>query len=163
MRMGIAIAASCLAWAAPAAAEEKLLDLSKPEVVAQATRDAGYKAELKTNSKGEPFISSSTNGSDFSIEFYGCKGKSDCGSFQFYSWYKKEPLYTLELANEWNAKKRFMKIAIDGEGDLSQFMDWSAVGPVSQKNFADMLDWYTVMDSELSKFLKDKRDNGAKD
>lgn len=146
--------------AAPAIAEDKadkMLDLSNPEVVAAAVRDAGYKAELKTNSKGEPYISSSTNGSDFTVEFYGCEGVKSCGSFQFYSWYKKDPLYTLELVNEWNAKKRFMKIAIDGDGDLAQYMDFTAVGQSSQKAFADMLDWYTVMDADLGKFLSEKR------
>lgn len=155
---GLALAAAMWGTGAAAADDAKMLDLSKPEVVAQATRDAGYRAELKTNSKGEPFISSATNGSDFTIEFYGCKAKIDCGSLQFYSFYKKDAYYTLEMVNEWNARKRFMKIAIDSDGDLSQYMDFTAIGAQSQKTFADMLDWYTVMDSELSKFLKEKRD-----
>lgn len=155
------IAAMLGAVAVPAMAQDKtdkMLDLTNPEVVASAIKDAGYKAELKANDKGEPVISSSTNGSAFTVEFYGCKEeKKGCGSFQFYSWYKKDPLYTVELANDWNAKKRFMKIAIDGDGDLSQYMDFTAVGHASQKAFEDMLDWYTVMDADLGKFLSEKR------
>ena len=151
-------AAMALATTPAMAAEEKMLDLSNPETVAAAVKDAGYKAELKTNDKGEPFISSSTNGSEFTIEFYGCEEKINCGSFQFYSWYKKDPFYTLELVNDWNAKKRFMKLAIDSDGDMGQYMDFSSVGLFNQKAFADMLDWYTVMDAELGKFLSEKRE-----
>jgi len=49
--------------AVDAAAQDKLLDLRQPSVVADALRQAGYKAEMKTNSKGEPYIDSSANGS----------------------------------------------------------------------------------------------------
>jgi hypothetical protein len=151
--------ALAIAWATPAAAQKEtdLLDLSDPKQVAQAMVAAGYKAELKSNSKGEPFITSSTNGQSFTVEFYGCKGAKECGSFQFYSWFKKDPFYTLELVNEWNAGKRFLKLAIDKDGDLSQFMDFTAVGRVERKAFADMIDWYTVMDGDLGTFLKEKR------
>ncbi|HWK36779.1 YbjN domain-containing protein [Sphingomonas sp.] len=160
------VAAVALAGAsgpATAAEQEKYLDLSNPEVVASAIRTAGYKAELKTNSKGEPLIASSTNGSDFTVEFYGCnEARKGCGSFQFYAWYKKDPFYTLEMINEWNAKKRFLKVAIDGDGDLAQSMDFTSVGRVNQTAFADMLDWYTVMDGELGKFLSEKRTAAGK-
>jgi hypothetical protein len=156
------VAAGLVLAAAPAmAAQDKMLDLSNPATVAAAVKEAGYKAELKTNSKGEPFIASSTNGSEFTVEFYGCKEKINCGSFQFYAWYRKDPFYTIALTNEWNAKKRFLKLAIDGDGDLAQYMDFSAVGRYDQEAFADMLDWYTVMDGELGKFLSEKRDEAA--
>lgn len=67
------------------AAQDKLLDLRQPTIVAEALHQAGYKAELKTNSKGEPYIESSTNRSSFTIEFYNCTGLIDCTSYQFAS------------------------------------------------------------------------------
>lgn len=152
--------AMAMAMTTPAAAQDTLIDTTKPAVVAAALRDAGYKAELKTNAKGEPFISSATNGSPFTIEFYGCKGATDCGSMQFYSWYKKDPLYTIALANEWNAAKRFVKVAIDGDGDFAMYMDVTSVGKMTKAAFADWVDWYEVMDAELDKFISGKR--GAK-
>lgn len=154
--IAIALLASSLAPAA-AQAQDRLLDLRQPTVVAAALHDAGYKAELKTNSKGEPYILSGANGSDFTIEFYGCTGLKDCGSYQFSSWYKADPLFTLAFANEWNVKKRFLKLAIDADGNLNEYMDFTARGKTTYANFADIVDWYATMDSELAKFVSEKR------
>jgi hypothetical protein len=139
------------------AAEDKLLDLRQPSVVADALREAGYKAELKKNDKGEPYILSSANGTNFTIEFYNCTGMADCSSYQFESWYKAEPLFTLALANEWNTKKRFLKVAIDNDGNLNEYMDFTAVGKTTYANFADIVDWYQTMDASLAKFLDEHR------
>ena len=136
---------------------DRLLDLRQPTVVAAALRDAGYKAELKTNSKGEPYVLSGANGSDFTVEFYGCTGVKDCGSYQFSSWYKAEPLFTAALANEWNLKKRFLKVAVDNDGNLNEYMDFTATGKTTFANFADIVDWYQTMDSTLAKFVSEKR------
>jgi hypothetical protein len=152
----IALLASSIMPAA-ASAQDRLLDLRQPTVVAAALHEAGYKAEVKTNSKGEPYVLSAANGSDFTIEFYGCTGVKDCGSYQFSSWYKAEPLFTLALANEWNLKKRFLKLAVDADGNLDEYMDFTAVGKTTFANFADIVDWYSTMDSELAKFVSEKR------
>ena len=137
--------------------KERLLDLRQPSVVVQALHDAGYKAELKTNKAGEPYVLSGANGSSFTIEFYGCTGVKDCGSYQFSSWYKAEPLFTPELANEWNRDKRFLKIVVTKEGTLDEWMDFSAIGKTTFANFADIVDWYQTMDADLAKFLDEKR------
>jgi hypothetical protein len=156
MRFAV-LAAAAVMIAAPANAQDKLFDASKPPEVANALRAAGYKAELKTNKQNEPYISSSANGSSFTIEFYGCKVLTDCGSMQFYGWYKKEPFQTLAMVNEWNSNKRFLKLSIDKDGDLALWMDVAGVGKMTQAAFADWVDWYSVMDSELDKFLTEKR------
>lgn len=137
--------------------KERLLDLRQPPVVVQALHDAGYKAELKINKAGEPYVLSGANGSSFTIEFYGCTGVKDCGSYQFSSWYKAEPLFTPELANEWNRDKRFLKIVVTKEGTLDEWMDLTAIGKTTFANFADIVDWYQTMDADLAKFLEAKR------
>ncbi|MDB5703739.1 MAG: YbjN protein [Sphingomonas bacterium] len=164
MRRLIAILAPLLGMtiAGQAAAQDKLLDLRQPTIVVGALHDAGYKAELKQNSKGEPYVLSSANGSDFTIEFYGCTGQNDCGSYQFSSWYKAEPLFTIALANEWNVGKRFLKIAVDKDGNLNEYMDFTAIGKTTQANFADIVDWYQVMDADLAKFVAAKKTPAAK-
>lgn len=143
---------------APAMAEDRVIDIRQPDVVAAAVREAGYKAELKTDKDGEPLITSAANGSTFTIYFYGCTKGKDCGSLQFFSWYKADAIFTPAFINEWNATKRWIKIAIDKDGDLSMYMDVTSVGKTTYANFADAFDWYTVMDSEFSKFLAAKRD-----
>lgn len=150
-------AALVAAAAMPVAAQDVLIDGTDPAVIATAVQAAGYKAELTKNAQGEPFIKSAANGDSFTIEFYGCKGEKNCTSFQFFSWFKKEPAFTPALANDWNANKRFIKAAIDKDGDLALYMDVTGVGKMTQANFADALDWFTVMQGEMQKFLADRR------
>jgi hypothetical protein len=142
------------------AAPDRMLDLGKVEVVAAAVRDAGYKAEIKRNSKGEPYIVSAANGSPFTIEFYGCKPDTGCSSLQFYSWFKKKAGFTPELANDWNADKRFLKIYIDKDGDLGTSMDITTTGKLTYANFADVIDWWSVMSADLDAFVEKRTSEG---
>ncbi|MGN7159705.1 YbjN domain-containing protein [Sphingomonas sp. SAFR-052] len=149
-----------LLWAAAALAapDDAMLDLRQPGNVVTALQRAGYKGELKLNKGGEPYIQSNANGEPFTIEFYECDGLKDCKSFQFNAWYKKELVFSPEITNEWNAKKRFLKVAVDSDGDMLQFMDATVVGGMSQAQFAELLDWYQAMDGAFTKFLQEKRD-----
>ncbi|WP_176484529.1 YbjN domain-containing protein [Sphingomonas spermidinifaciens] len=155
------IALFALGLGTPAAAQDVLIDATDPAVIARAMQAEGYKAELTTNKQGEPVIKSGANGDNFTVEFYGCKGVTGCTSFQFFSWYKKEANFTPTLANEWNASKRFIKAAIDKDGDLSIYMDVTGVGKMTQANFADALDWFAVMQGEVQKFLAARRTQAA--
>lgn len=138
-------------------AQDKVVDLGDVKTVAGLLLQAGYKSDLKKNDDGTGYILSATNGSDFTVRFYSCK-KDDtgCESFEFFSYYKKKPYFSPAMANEWNARKRFMKVAIDDDGDLVEYVYVSAVGKSTYKNFVDYVEWFTQMDGELSIFLKEK-------
>lgn len=152
------VAASLLLSPLPAAAAaEPTVDIGDIKTVAGLIMQAGYRAEIKKNKAGETYIASAANGSEFSVNFYGCKADAGCDSLEFQSWYKKQPYFTADLTNEWNAKKRFMKIAVDGDGDLVYYVYLSAIGHTTFKNFADYLDWFTTMDASLAKYLDEKK------
>jgi hypothetical protein len=161
LRAMMAAALLAGAWTAPAMAQAQngsaMVDISRPEGVAKLLQDAGYKAELKKHEdSGDPFIASAANGSPFTIEFYDCSPAKGCTSIQFFSWYQKKPYYSVDMANRWNAKKRFLRIVIDKDGDLSTWMDVTTVGKVSQANFADWIDWWQSMTGDLFTFLADE-------
>ncbi|MEN3746889.1 YbjN domain-containing protein [Sphingomonas sp. HF-S3] len=137
-----------------ATAQDPSLDLSTPEKVAQALQGAGYKALLKKRDDGGAYIESAASGSGFSIEFW-CEG-SECKSMQFYTWYKKRDWFNTDFANRWNAKYRFVKVAIDADGDLSVYMDISLVGRMSSAHFGDILDWWSVMSDDVGTFIDDE-------
>ncbi|APR53612.1 YbjN domain-containing protein [Sphingomonas koreensis] len=137
------------------------VDLTDPATVAKLVQDLGYKAELKARDNGEPYINSAANGSNFSIEFYGCEKAVKCTSIQFFAWYKKEPWYNAALTDKWNAKKRFVKAAIDKDGDFSTYMDITALGG-TRESFADSLDWWTVLSSDLFEFFEEEDPARAK-
>ncbi len=125
--------------------------------VAAALQEAGYKAVIKTGDDGDPYIISSANGEEFTIDFYDCKDKH-CSSIAFSSFYKEDPMWTAALTNEWNAEKRFLRIGVDSKGRLREYLDVSTVGKLTQANFADLIDWYKSMDGALAKFIADKRE-----
>ncbi len=160
---GMLIAATLAAglWAAPAMAQKgdlaRLVDISQPAEVVKLLQGEGYKAELKKHEdSGDPFISSAANGSPFTIEFYDCKSAKGCTSMQFFSWYKKKPYFSVEMANRWNAKKRFLRIVIDKDGDLSTWMDITSIGKTTYANFADTIDWWSSMTGDLFTFMDEE-------
>ncbi|MBB4839106.1 hypothetical protein HNP52_002175 [Sphingomonas kyeonggiensis] len=160
---GMLIAAALAAGlsAAPAMAQKgdtaRLVDISRPEEVVKLLQSEGYKAELKKHEdSGDPYIGSAANGSPFTIEFYDCSAAKGCTSMQFFSWYKKKPWYDVAMANRWNAKKRFLRIVIDKDGDLSTWMDVTTIGKVSYANFADTIDWWSSMTGDLFTFMDDE-------
>lgn len=150
--LGVALTMFAATAQAQKAEQPTPVDLTDPAKVAALIRDLGYKAELKTRDDGDPQINSAANGSNFSIEFYGCEKAVKCSSIQFYAWYKKEPWYNAALTDKWNGKKRFLKAAIDSDGDISTYMDITALGG-TRESFADSLDWWSVMAGEFNQFL----------
>lgn len=148
--------------ASPAAAQDRLIDVSKPETVVQVLQEEGYKAALKKHEDGSVYIESAANGSTFTVEFMNCAPDKGCGSAQFFAWYKKKPWFTPEFANRWNAKMRFIKAAIDKDGDLSSYMDVSTLGKTTYANFVDTIDWWTALSADLFKFVEEEEAKAAK-
>jgi hypothetical protein len=153
--MRTALFAGLLALGFPlsAVAQDRLLDLSTPPAIVAVLQEEGYKAVLKTDEDGAPYIESAANGSSFTIQFFGCDAAKACTSAQFFTWYRKEPWFSTDVANRWNAGKRFVKIAIDKDGDFSVYMDVSLTGKLTYANFADTIDWWAVMTADLGKFI----------
>lgn len=151
-----AVAAASISSAGMAA--DRVVDVTSVSGVAALLREAGYKAEIKKDKDGDGYIESGVNGSGFQLIFYGCTDDKGCNSFEFYSWFKKEPFFSTDMTNEWNTKKRFLKIAIDSDGDVAEYLYVSALGGMTYDNFKDYIDWYSSMDAELGSFLKEKRE-----
>jgi hypothetical protein len=138
-----------------AAAQDRVVDTGSAKSMAALLQQAGYKAEIKKNKDGRDYIVSAANGSSFQVLFYDCKAEA-CGSYQFFSYWKKAPYMNEALANEWNRDHRFLKVAIDSDGDLSEYADVSAVGKQTYANFVDLVEWYANADAELGRFLSEK-------
>jgi len=150
------LAALLSAVAVPALADDRIVDVSNVRSVAALLQEAGYRAVIKSNDDKKFYIESAANGGNFSVNFYGCKEDANCDSFEFHAWYKKQPQYTAALANDWNESKRFLKLSIDKDGDLNEYLYVSAVGKMTYANFVDYVEWFTFMDGELSKFLSER-------
>ena len=152
----LAVAMALIALPARGQAQDVLLDLSTAEQVADAVRDAGYKAELKKADDGSFYVLSAANGEGFTIDMTDCKALK-CNGLSFQSFYKGEPLFTPAFANQWNQENRFLKVSINDRGELREWFDVTTRGKLTKENFADLIDWYVTMDANLAKFVQEKR------
>ncbi len=129
----------CLATAVPALAQN--VQANDPASITQILQSFGYRAELATDSGGDPKISSSSGGANFSIFFYGCTNGSDCDAISFSAAFDLDPGSNVALMNDWNQKKRYTKAYLDDEQDPVIDMDiYLGEGGVTIENFRFWVD-----------------------
>jgi Putative bacterial sensory transduction regulator len=130
---------------------------SDPKSVVQALQDEGFKAKLETGSDGDPKISSSASGYNFTVHFYGCEKGAQCDSLQFYLGFKSEDDNTPAYANAWNVKKRFITMSAEDDKSLNMRYDVTTAGGLTKRNFADVVDWWTVMLDDFDTFVAEQK------
>ncbi len=112
---------------------------ANPESVKSALQDAGYKAELKKEEDGDPYIESRFSGVKTIIIFFGCSEGKNCTTVQFYSGFS-EAKNAQDKMNEWNKTRRFTRAYIDKDGDPVLEMDIDLdTGGISQNLFKEYL------------------------
>lgn len=144
MKLQFLLALGALALSSTAHAQN--VSATSPQGVVAALQNAGYKATLSKDSTGDPLISSSSGGSNFSVFFFGCTKNVDCRTIQFFAGYSdRKP--TLSQMNDWNSKKRFARAYIADSGNARIEMDVDLDdGGMSAKLFEDNLEfWVAVM------------------
>lgn len=147
MRTPVFAIAAALLGASPALAQQ--VTANDPQSVVRALAAAGYKAEVKKDSTGDPLILSASSGSKFGVFFYNCANNANCATVQFHAAFDmpagKAP--SLDKLNLWNRSQRFGRAYLDKEGDPAIEMDIDLdKGGMSQALFLDNLEfWVSVM------------------
>jgi hypothetical protein len=115
--LATATAVLALGGAGAAQAQEIHKDgMTGPEVAAWLQK-GGYKAELTKDSSDDPMINSAAEGHTFKIYFYDCNEAKRCKALQFSAGFDMKEGLTLEKANEWNRKNRYLKAYLDDDRD----------------------------------------------
>ena len=136
LTLGLAV---CLGTALPAAAQT--VNASDPASMTQVLQGFGYRAELGKDNGGDPKISSSSGGANFSIFFYGCTDGKNCDAISFSAAFDLDPGSNVAVMNDWNQKKRYTKAYLDDEQDPVIDMDiFLGSGGVSVDNFRFWVD-----------------------
>lgn len=112
---GMAVAAFMLTAGAAAAKDLPEGGLTAQEVASWLQKN-GYRGDISTTSEGRPKVASATQGINFFIHFFDCKGDR-CASIQFSAGFTTDGAYTLEKANQWNNEKRWITATMDDEHD----------------------------------------------
>ena len=115
--------------------------------VAGVLQDKGYRAEITTDSAGDPLIDSAADGTKFSVYFYGCEGEEPrCNAIQFMAAFDLEEGLSLEQINLWNREHRFGRGYLDDENDPFVEMDLDVEYGFTTEALANNLDtWVAVL------------------
>jgi hypothetical protein len=118
--------------------------------VASWLQSQGYRAEIGTADNGRPKVASATQGTNFYVHFYDCKGDR-CASIQFVAGFSTKGAYSFEKANDWNAANRWITASMDKDNDpwISQDVDLSPGGTYELLN-----DELKVWSDSVGRFMK---------
>jgi hypothetical protein len=110
-----AVAALSLAAGAVQARPIPEAGLTVEEVLAF-MKGAGFDAKIAKTDEGAPYVTTQKDGINFDVDLYDC-ADNRCRALQFVASFDlKEPLPAAK-ANEWNLKKRYVRVYLDQSGD----------------------------------------------
>ncbi|MCY4317600.1 MAG: YbjN domain-containing protein, partial [Alphaproteobacteria bacterium] len=124
-----------------------------PKTIQNALQKKGYKAQMDTDSRGDPRIKSRVSGLNYSIYFYGCEERKNCNSIQFSLGIGLADGMSFERANQWNWKKR-LSIELDDEND--PFLRWNLMmGPdgIPSSTFDEVFALWEVAVDQFKDFV----------
>ena len=123
-------------FAAPAQAKDVPAGGLTVNEVQQWLLSEGYRAQLKKWNDGGDYISSSAEGTTFTVDMYDCKN-GRCASVQFEAAFDLKTPMAAPRINEWNNTKRYARAVIDTNGDPSLRYDVNLSPGRTYEGFAD--------------------------
>ncbi|MCZ7675781.1 MAG: YbjN domain-containing protein [Roseovarius sp.] len=105
------------ALATTTAASAQSVSAAYPESIAAALLKGGYKAEITTDSAGDPLIKSAASGWNYQIVFYGCEDNRACQDVMFAAGFDMENGMAIKSINSWNENKLLGRAYLDDEDD----------------------------------------------
>lgn len=142
------------ALALPATAQAQMVKAQDPKSLVSALQSAGYKAELTTDTSGDPMIRSASGGTAFTLFFYGCTDNEECATIQFYAGFSEPSNASLRAMNDWNRDNRFGRayLADDGSARVEMDVDLDD-GGVSRELFVDNLEFWEIVMSKFEDYV----------
>lgn len=145
--------AAAIALAPLGSNAQSLVDASDVEIIATLIQEEGYRAVVGTDSVSDPMITSSANGYEFEVYFYGCTDGENCRDIQFTAAFVVEDGMSLTSAQDFNLEKRWAKVYLDEESNPRLEMDVNMYGGVSATNFNDTLDWWVIIMQDFMEYI----------
>ena len=151
-RIATVAALSILALVSTAEAQT-IVSAENPAELVTIIQDLGFQAKLEKDNVGDPVIRSSSNGVEFGIYFYECKGNKRCKSLHFSVGYDLVDGASLDTVQQWNADKRFTSAYLDDDGDPFLQMDINTEGGITQQNFEKSFGLWQTLKGEFEQFI----------
>jgi hypothetical protein len=148
IRLAVVLASGLVLAGAPAIAQQPpsservrggMFDASDPPGILRFMEKTGYRVELGADTRGDPVITGRISRSDYLIQFYECEGGAFCNSVQFLATAAAPAAFTVETANSFNARWRYVRLSL-ADGLVRLQMDVNLDAGVTADNFEDTLD-----------------------
>ncbi|MGH6780707.1 MAG: YbjN domain-containing protein [Sphingomonadaceae bacterium] len=156
-RLPILFLGLTVAFPASAADTEKcatnMVCASNPQSVVDGLQNAGFKAKLDKDSTGDPMVTSAASGYNFTVFFYECEKAASCASVQLNASFEADDQHSAGYANDWNRKKRFIQASVNDKKEVELRYDVTTIGGINQRNFKDVIEWWSSMLGEYSNFV----------
>src|SRR4051794_26203592 len=111
---------------------DQVLTNINAQLVAGILQQNGYPAEIVSDQNGA-YIKTAINNTNVAVAFYSCDNQGSCRSFEFWTYWSKDPGLNERYANAWNAKYLFARAYVDADGDFDFVMDVNADGGITAK------------------------------
>jgi len=147
------LAAVALILAPLGANAQALVDATDVDIIAALIQEEGYRAVTGVDGVGDPKITSSANGYEFDVFFYGCSDGENCRDIQFSMSFDVENGMSLTRVQDFNLEKRWVKVYLNEESDPLLEMDFNLYGGVSATNFKDTLDWWVILMNDFIEYI----------
>jgi len=132
---------------------QTIVSAQDPAELVSIIQELGFQAKLEKDNVGDPVIRSSSDGVEFAIYFYDCKGNKRCKSLHFSVGYDLVDGSSLEAVQQWNADKRFASAYLDDEHDPFLQMDINTEGGITRQNFEKSFDLWQVLKDEFEEHI----------
>jgi Putative bacterial sensory transduction regulator len=135
-------------------AQAQMVRAQDTQTVVAALQAAGYRAELKKDNDGDPYIMSTSSGTDFAIFFFGCTKNVNCTTVQFFSGFDNPTNASLSAMNAWNSENRFGRAYIADSGSARLEMDLDLDdGGMSRALFTDNLEFWVLILARYQQYV----------
>ncbi len=125
-----------------------------PETVAAAVQDLGYKANLTTDSYGDPQVRSASDGVNFTLTFYGCDNNGEyCQDIQFSAAFDMSYAMDVKSVNTWNRERAMGKAFLDDEMDPALQHYMISVDGMSRAVFQESFEYWIEILSDFTDFI----------
>jgi len=123
-----------------------MFDASDPAGIVRFMEKTGYRVSLSADTRGDPVITGRISRTDYVIQFYECEGGAFCNSVQFLANMPRPATVTVETANTFNARWRYVRLTVD-QTQLKLQLDVNLDAGVTADNFEDTLDiWRQLLE-----------------
>ncbi len=145
MRHVLTPSALVCAMALPAQAD---IDATNPQLLMDLMAAHGQELTLGADDVGDPKITGTLRGVDYTVFFYGCSGGRYCTNIQYRVGFDLDDGLTLDRANTWNRDERWASTYLDEDSDPHLQMDVHFGTGMEDDTFLESYTiWLDTMDS----------------